>query len=440
MSATTNDQADGGTPSRPGTQGADNARAYVPPQSVRAKPQPSDIGETQKVQIKERPDQGSEEPSRGTLPAGQPVPPEALNHPSAVGHVGGPATPFEQPPPRVDDALPFRRPEMLTATATSAAPAAATAPMNGAVAGGGFVPKRPPRELTSPGVLTPAHGSVPLAAAPAALPSPVAMAAPAGHGAPAAVGPEAGVVAPAIVAPAIVAPAIVAPAHEAPITPVTPPVAAPPVVPPPVGLPGAVSSPVPPPPITPVSQVSDELTAEVAVPSPQPAHAANRDHGHREGGDEHPLAATNSPWTAAEKVDADELPSADFLPSAQVQVSAAPPAPAVAEERTGGSRTLMTMGLLVAALALVGAVVYFTMIDRKRSGPEDPAKVKVGTEQRDYDMDTDGPAPGTSSTVDAAPEPSPAPRPVIVPKVIPKSTAPKPPPTRKSAEDIYDGL
>ena len=99
--------SESGAPGDAHAYGADEARAYVPPQVV--KPKPAQPAEPPKVQIKEGLNrrQAKTVPSvagTGTAPA-QAVPPEVL---AQYG-----ATPFDQPtadgaPPVVDDALPFR--------------------------------------------------------------------------------------------------------------------------------------------------------------------------------------------------------------------------------------------------------------------------------------------------------------------------------------------
>lgn len=442
-----NDQAGGASPSGPGTQGADNARAYVPPQTLKAKARPSDSGEGAKVQIKEGIDpRKAKTVAKGTLPTNTPVPPELVQHPAAVGHVGAPATPFEgaaapAPPPRVDNALPFQPAPAAVAPAAagpSGAPAAAAAPTNGVAAGGGFTPKHPPLQLSGPGVLTPMQGIAAIAAAPQAAPQ--ASAPPAGAAALAGTAGPAGTAAPAVPAGAAAAPITPAPITPAPITPDVPQAAPSPV-------PGPAPEVSEPPAVEPsdpggTQPIEDNVSAENAAEVVSGDGGAPQDEKPAEtsGDDEHPLAATNSPWTAEDSVKAEDLPSADFLPSAQVSQAPEPaPLPAAEKESSGGSRTLMTVGLAVAAIALIGAVAYFTIIDQKSSS-DDPAKVNVGSEQREYDMDDDRKKsePKPSATPEVKPKPPPPkPKPVVVPKTIPKPRVPTP---RKKPEDIYDGL
>jgi hypothetical protein len=139
---------------------------------------------------------------------------------------------------------------------------------------------------------------------------------------------------------------------------------------------------------------------------------------------EHPLATTNSPWSQEQKLSADVLPSASVL--APQEAEPAPPPPPVAPEAAPHSRTAMTIGLAVAAVALIMAVVYFTVSESDKG--DDPANVKVGSEQREYG-DEPVPAPTTSDEPQVAPKP-PSPPPVL-PKALPK---PKP------KEDIYENI
>jgi hypothetical protein len=74
----------------------------------------------------------------------------------------------------------------------------------------------------------------------------------------------------------------------------------------------------------------------------------------------------------------------------------------------------------VAALALVGAIIY--LVVSKGPASDDPTDVKVGSEQREYGDD-----PMPTSTATATAEPKPAPKKGVV--------VPKP----KSGEDIYEG-
>ena len=174
------------------------------------------------------------------------------------------------------------------------------------------------------------------------------------------------------------------------------------------------------------------MAVPVAEPAPAPAPvpvAAPAAPAAASG--EHPLAITNSPWSQETKPDPDLLPSADVLPSALV-----PASPPVAEPLPVSSvappqrsnRVLMTVGLAVAVVALIATVVLLTM--SSKSGPDDPANVKVGAEQRDY---ADDPTPTAAPSKATA---APVKRPVVIPKpVAPKTTA-KP----KKPEDIYEDL
>jgi hypothetical protein len=167
----------------------------------------------------------------------------------------------------------------------------------------------------------------------------------------------------------------------------------------------------------PSGEIAPALAAAPAGPDPAAAPAG-----------EHPLAATNSPWTQTSDGTAPvPLPSADVLPSAQLpSVQAAPPADEVkveavvapSEDDTGSSRTLMTAGLAIAAIALIALVAYFMTSSGDVS--DDPTSVG-GVEQRDYG---DEPAPAPTATATAAPKP----RPITPP--LPKPSNP---------EDIYEG-
>jgi hypothetical protein len=233
------------------------------------------------------------------------------------------------------------------------------------------------------------------------------------------------------VEPTAVAPAAVEVAAPAPIEPpivsesetaAEPVSSEPPVPPAPVTLPTTVTSP------------SEDEKADTPASWPPKAEAQIS------ADVENPLAATNSPWTSSENME-DVSPPPEVLPSAQVSKQPPAPTPATASvPEEGGSRGAMTLLLGVAVLALIGAVVYFTVIDKRPTKSDDPAQVDVGSEQRDYDAE-----PKPSATPSApAPEPSEVPKPapppptVVLPKIAPP-TVPKPS-RRKSAEDIYDGL
>jgi hypothetical protein len=429
-----------------GTDGADHARAYVPPQVVPAKAQPS-FEAAQKVRVSAAHARGND-PRRAGSERG--VAQALLGSPPVTGQpVSGTIPQYETnpPPPPApvtappQDALPFRSvmPQQPQPQPQPAPPMAMPA-TNGVAAGGGFTPKHPPLQLTSPGQLigaplgAPAGDVMPFTApaatqiAPMAAPPAGAMSVPV---TPAPVTPQP-VAPPAFAAPPpmvmAAAPAITPP----PVITAPPPVitAPPPVMtaPPPVAAPAAPA--VAPPPMMGPAPVplAGGMNAPV-VPAAEPVAPASDPPaspppGTRE--DDHPLATTNSPWSAEKKVDADVLPSAMVaIPAVPVKPSAAP-APVAEEPR---SRSGMTILMAVAALGLIGALVYFFVIDRK-SNPNDPAKVNVGTEQRDYDMG-EGPAPvASASATEAPPPPKPPP-----PKILPKPVV-KPPPTQPP--DIYE--
>ena len=263
----------------------------------------------------------------------------------------------------------------------------------------------------------------PMAADPVAPPAPVS---PAGAVAPAAVVPPAAVTAPAGAAAPVSPPGAtsapaVAPSGTAPPAQVAPPA-------------GDVDS--DPPALEPAGDPSGEI-APMDAPTVDAAAAPDG---------EHPLAATNSPWTQTSDGTGPPvpLPPADALPSAQLPSAQAVPAadepdvePAVAPVEAHGSRTLMTVGLAIAAVALIALVAYFMTSSDDVS--DDPTSVG-GVEQRDYGDDP----PPTTATATAAPAPRPVPRPVPTPSGqddIYEGTdgvgkpAPKPPP-----DDFYDDL
>ena len=89
----------------------------------------------------------------------------------------------------------------------------------------------------------------------------------------------------------------------------------------------------------------------------------------------------------------------------------------------------MTVALIVAALALIGAIVAVAM--RSRQGSEDPADVKAGQAQRDYTLPESAPTVSATATA-AATSP---PRPVFR---APQPATPAAP-TQKP-KDIYEDL
>lgn len=134
---------------------------------------------------------------------------------------------------------------------------------------------------------------------------------------------------------------------------------------------------------------------------------------------------TSSPWETTSNVDAELLPSAAVLQAASPVAEAPPVDSAKDDGKADSSRLGMTIALAIAALALVGAVVYFLVFD-SASG-DDPADVKVGSEQRDYG---DEPVPtATASAVAPKPKPKPVYRPPPKPKV-----------KKGDREDIYEDL
>ena len=162
-----------------------------------------------------------------------------------------------------------------------------------------------------------------------------------------------------------------------------------------------------------------EAPVEQAAPATSDGAAPATSHGE----DEHPLAATNSPWLAAEqKLDAAVLPSAFHTTMDQPSPVAVPEA--VAETSGGGSRMVMTVGLGVAAVALIAAVAYFAMSSRDKS--HDPTNVDM--EQREYTEAAD--------TATASAKPVELPEPVQPIKRPVKTQAP----VKKPPEDIYEGL
>ena len=160
----------------------------------------------------------------------------------------------------------------------------------------------------------------------------------------------------------------------------------------------------------PALSTSGNSEAQGASPSSGPAASGA-------AGD--PALAKSSPWLASQSIAADLLPSAAVdIPSAKTPDT--PPAPPPAPQ---ASRTGMTVLLALAAVALVAAIAYFAIIAGRRKS-DDPADVKAGQAQKDYNMDN-APTASAASTASAAP-----PKPVVKP--------PPPKPTKKA--DIYNDL
>jgi hypothetical protein len=84
----------------------------------------------------------------------------------------------------------------------------------------------------------------------------------------------------------------------------------------------------------------------------------------------------------------------------------------------------MTIGLAVAALALVAAIVYLTL--SKRRGSEDPADVKAGQAQKSYDDEPQAPTATATASAKAPPKP--------------KGNWPSKGGKKKESDDFYDHL
>jgi hypothetical protein len=179
--------------------------------------------------------------------------------------------------------------------------------------------------------------------------------------------------------------------------------------------------------------ISDPITPDTSEEIAPSADPASGPPGARAG--DHPLATTNSPWEQT-KTAADLAPPAEMLPSAQI-ISQAPtpePAPVVSPAvRSGSSRLAMTIGLAVAAVALIATVVYLTMME----GPDEsaPADIKVGAEQREYGDDPVRTPPVETAKPTAKPVAPPPPQPQIKQPTVPVKPNP-----RKAAEDVYEDL
>ncbi len=163
--------------------------------------------------------------------------------------------------------------------------------------------------------------------------------------------------------------------------------------------------------------LADESTGGDAPPREQEGP------GGREG--DHPLAVTSSPWETTSNVDAELLPSAAVLQAAAPAPEAPPVDSGEVASASSSSRLGMTIGLAIAAVALVAAVVYFLVTET--GAGDDPADVKVGSEQQEYG---DDPAPTATAS---APAPKPKPKPIYRPPSKPKPKDDKP-------EDIYENL
>ena len=116
------------------------------------------------------------------------------------------------------------------------------------------------------------------------------------------------------------------------------------------------------------------------------------------------------------------LPSANVLQPSRPEEQPPPPPPPEPVGNSHGSRMAMTIGLAIAAVALIGTIVYFMVSGGSSS--EDPTDVKVGSEQVDY-----GDEPTAAATATASAKPKVAPRPRFKPKAKPKAD-----------EDIYEDL
>jgi hypothetical protein len=155
--------------------------------------------------------------------------------------------------------------------------------------------------------------------------------------------------------------------------------------------------------------------AAVAQPTPPPASAPAPGDG-------------SSPWTSEHKLDVTLLPSAslDFLPPVVADEAAAKPGAAKPVAHARGSRTLLIVGLAVAAVLLVvGIVLLLATRPSDAGGPTSVGAGSDGTEPPDEPtasakptaVQTSGPSASTA-----------APRPV----------PPRPQPTRRKGFDPYD--
>lgn len=383
--------------------GANEAKAYVAPQTVKMKSKPAETP-AEKVQI----NAGASAP--GTA-AAQPIPPEVYAHqaatpfqqpsnppqpPAAVSSAPGPSSPnanaglpFQQSAPARPVAPPGPvppgpvQPGPVAPAAAPVAPAPAAAPAPPAPSGP--TPKHPPSQLATPGVLSGASGAPPMVRASlgaGSAPAPAVAAAPA----------EAVVSAP---------PAAPADGGGYPPAPGGYPAA-------PQGSPaGAAAAP-----------QADEPSAGPTGTPDAPATSDGATEASAPGAD-HPLAATNSPWSHTQSVAQDLLPSANMLAQPEPDSAPAPPPPPVTPQRSSRG---MVVGLAIAAVALLAAIIGFVVTEQDKSDG-DPAEIKDGTEQKEWEYDE--PAPSAET-----PKPKPAPKPVFRPP-------PKPQPKK---EDIYDGL
>jgi hypothetical protein len=428
------DKPGGSGPETPsGSDGADEARAYVPPQTVKVKASGGPKIEQKKVKIKP----GLDPRQMKTMPKVGIA--EDLYGGGAVQVTGIPGTNLQvaavngarshqtgefearvgAAPAPASDALPFR---------PAAAPGAAPAPP-AMVQPPPMVQPAPPPPLGQPPVAPPPVAP-PLVAPPLVAQPPVAAAmphSPAPHS-PAPMVAAAGVVAPLPRA----APATLG--HPGVLTPRTYPLGA---APPPAALvaDAAVREPLASDPGAPVAQGSDPSQPVAAQPTPEMRPVVPSDPAAVAGATPFapPAGAPGdpagmqgpSPWTSEEQIDAGMLPSATVLQAQTFEptpVAAAPPPVLAPAPSPGRSRLLMIAGIAV-AMALLGAIVYLAASE----GPstDDPALVK-GIEQRDYG---DDPIPTASASASSKPRP-----------VYRRPKAAPPPKKAEPADDIYEDL
>ncbi|MBM4360716.1 MAG: hypothetical protein FJ096_21630 [Deltaproteobacteria bacterium] len=299
----------------------------------------------------------------------------------------------------VDDALPFQRPKTNPTPEAAPASTLAAVPKFAPELGLAF-PRRPaPRELASPGAL------IPLGTFLASLGPP----------------PHVGALAASSTAPAV-RPSTFPPSPVASIEPIGP-------------SPGVLG----------------ELTAgdspwlarsagTVTQPGGRPAGEA--DAPSSEGPPRSATAGeslgTSSPWLANPSV-----PPPGLLPSTQASYlgpveppsaarpHAPPPLPSAAPlaAQAGGARPGMTVGLVLVAFGLLGAIVFVAVGGNKKT--EDPADVKAGQSQREYVMQ----ALSASASASAPAAPPPPPRVQVRPVAPPPSAVPP-----KPKADIYEDL
>lgn len=195
--------------------------------------------------------------------------------------------------------------------------------------------------------------------------------------------------------------------------------------------------------VEPSSSDSPWFARPSAGPSGAEAHPADAVDpvANRAGSQAHEAGegfVTNSPWLQNPSVPPPAtLPSANasYHPSTDSPSAAiphhggtAPTGATAADHESRGARGSLTLLLSLAAIGLVGAIVYVAIGGKDKS--DDPADVAAGRSQREYDLAAATPSASASTSASAAPKPR---------FVAPTRPSPPPPPPKPKG-DIYDDL